>query len=130
MLCTVGSSTVSTAWARRLYQAPHGPSSVSCLHVCILMLESICFYKICPYIHSFRPELIKPATSLYLHNLTGTLETAVRATNAQFESTDILNRLDVRMLDLSPGDQGWDVFSLHYHVTGPISTVSGGFQNR
>lgn len=69
------------------------------------------------------PELSKPATSIYLHNLTGTLETAVRATNAQFEPMDILNRLDVRLLDLSPGDQGWDVFSLHYHVDGPISTV-------
>ena len=48
----------------------------------------------------------------------------MRATNAQYEDTDILNRLDVRKLDLSPGDQGWDVFSLHYHVDGPISTVS------
>ena len=79
-----------------------------------------------PHTHTLSalsPELIKPASSLYLHNLTGTLETAVRATNAQFETADILNRLDVRMLDLSPGDQGWDVFSLHYHVTGPISTV-------
>ena len=84
---------------------------------------------LCVYTSS-SPELIKPATSLYLHNLTGTLETAVRATNAQFETTDILNRLDVRMLDLSPGDHGWDVFSLHYHVTGPISTVSGGSQYR
>ncbi len=83
----------------------------------------VCMYiKFCASSYS-SPELIKPASSLYLHNLTGTLETAVRATNAQFETTDILNRLDVRMLDLSPGDQGWDVFSLHYHVTGPISTV-------
>ena len=24
---------------------------------------------------------------------------------------------------LSPGDSGWDVFSLDYHVDGPISTV-------
>ena len=30
------------------------------------------------------------------------------------------------MLELSPGDQGWDVFSLHYHVDGPISTVRLG----
>lgn len=78
-----------------------------------------------PHTHTHRPELSKPAITLYLHNLTGTLETAIRATNAQFEATDILNRLDVRMLDLSPGDHGWDVFSLHYHVDGPISTVSG-----
>ena len=33
--------------------------------------------------------------------------------------------LSVRLL-LLPGDQGWDVFSLHYHVDGPISTVRLG----
>jgi gamma-tubulin complex component 3 len=69
------------------------------------------------------PELSKPAVSLYLHNLTGTLETAIRATNAQFEDPDILKRLDVQKLEPSPQDQGWDVFSLQYHVDGPISTV-------
>jgi gamma-tubulin complex component 3 len=69
------------------------------------------------------PELSKPAASLYLHNLTGTLETAIRATNAQFEDSDILKRLDVQKLEFSPGDHGWDVFSLQYHVDGPISTV-------
>ena len=26
-------------------------------------------------------------------------------------------------LQVSPGDTGWDVFSLDYHVDGPISTV-------
>jgi gamma-tubulin complex component 3 len=70
-----------------------------------------------------RPELVQEASLLYLHNLTGTLESAVRSTNAQFEEPDILNRLDVRLLELSPGDTGWDVFSLDYHVDGPISTV-------
>ncbi|CAI8015361.1 Gamma-tubulin complex component 3 [Geodia barretti] len=65
----------------------------------------------------------KPAVSLYLHNLTGTLETAIRATNAQFEDPDILKRLDVQKLEPSLQDQGWDVFSLQYHVDGPISTV-------
>jgi len=68
--------------------------------------------------------LIKPATQLYLHNLSGILESAIRATNAQFENEDILNRLDVRFLELSPGDTGWDVFTLDYHVDGPIGTVS------
>ena len=28
------------------------------------------------------------------------------------------------ILQISPGDCGWDVFSLDYHVDGPISTVS------
>ncbi|XP_065887804.1 gamma-tubulin complex component 3 homolog isoform X2 [Dysidea avara] len=68
-------------------------------------------------------ELIKPATELFRHNLTGTLEASVRATNAQYDDADILQRLDVRILELSPGDSGWDVFSLDYHVDGPISTV-------
>lgn len=47
-----------------------------------------------------RPELAKPAEMLFLHNLTGTLEAAIRATNAQFDHTDLLQRLDVRLLDV------------------------------
>lgn len=70
-----------------------------------------------------KPELARPATTLYQHNLTGILETAVRATNAQYDSPEILKRLDVRLLEVSPGDTGWDVFSLDYHVEGPIATV-------
>ncbi|XP_063809225.1 gamma-tubulin complex component 3 isoform X1 [Pseudophryne corroboree] len=70
-----------------------------------------------------KPELVRPATTLYQHNLTGILETAVRATNAQFDNPEILKRLDVRLLEVSPGDTGWDVFSLDYHVDGPIATV-------
>ncbi|CAB4061954.1 TUBGCP3 [Lepeophtheirus salmonis] len=68
-------------------------------------------------------ELDKPASSLYPHNLSGILESAVRATNAQFEDPDILDRLDVRLLEIQPGDTGWDVFSLDYKVSGPIGTV-------
>ncbi|XP_067127787.1 gamma-tubulin complex component 3 homolog [Centruroides vittatus] len=68
-------------------------------------------------------ELAKPANMLYLHNLSGILESAIRATNAQFDNIDILQRLDVRLLEVSAGDTGWDVFSLDYHVDGPIGTV-------
>lgn len=49
---------------------------------------------------SLRPELARAATTLYQHNLTGILETAVRATNAQFDSPEILKRLDVRLLEV------------------------------
>lgn len=69
------------------------------------------------------PDLVRPANSLYMHNLTGLVETAIRATNAQFDDPDILKRLDCRLLEISPGDSGWDVFSLDYKVNGPISTV-------
>ncbi|GCB66303.1 hypothetical protein scyTo_0004942 [Scyliorhinus torazame] len=74
-----------------------------------------------------KPELARSASTLYQHNLTGILETAVRATNAQFDSPEILKRLDVRLLEISAGDTGWDVFSLDYHVDGPIATLSGVF---
>ena len=70
-------------------------------------------------------ELCQPAAHLYPHNLAGILESAIRATNTQFEDPDILERLDVRLLDVQPGDTGWDVFSLDYKVGGPIGTVLG-----
>ncbi|XP_028405676.1 gamma-tubulin complex component 3 homolog isoform X1 [Dendronephthya gigantea] len=69
------------------------------------------------------PDLAKPASTLYTHNLSGVLEAAIRATNAQFEDPDIIKRLDCRLLEVSVGDSGWDVFSLCYKVDGPIGTV-------
>lgn len=33
-------------------------------------------------------------------------------------------RLLISVRKVSPGDTGWDVFSLDYHVDGPIRTVS------
>lgn len=48
----------------------------------------------------YRDDLAKPANNLYLHNLSGILETAIRATNAQFDDSDILKRLDVRLLEV------------------------------
>ena len=71
-------------------------------------------------------ELNQPATNLYPHNLAGILESAIRATNTQFEDPDILERLDVRLLDVQPGDLGWDVFSLDYKVQGPIGKLPRG----
>ena len=54
-----------------------------------------------PFLLIFRTELIKPATELFRHNLTGTLEASVRATNAQYDENDILQRLDVRILEVN-----------------------------
>ena len=68
-------------------------------------------------------ELSQPATQLMPHNLAGILETAIRGTNTQYEDSDILGRLDVKLLEIQPGDTGWDVFSLDYKVTGPIGVV-------
>ncbi|KAG0193699.1 Gamma-tubulin complex component 3 [Apophysomyces sp. BC1034] len=69
------------------------------------------------------PGLSKPAYTLLRHNLTGVLETAIRSSNAQYDDPEILNRLDVRLLEISSEDLGWDVFTLDYHVDSPINTV-------
>ncbi|XP_053601478.1 gamma-tubulin complex component 3 homolog isoform X2 [Plodia interpunctella] len=70
-------------------------------------------------------ELSKPAASLYVHNLSCTLEAAVRATNAQYEPPHVLARLHVNLYPNCDGrdDCGWDVFALQYRVDGPLGTL-------
>ncbi|KAL6045340.1 Gamma-tubulin complex component 3 [Balamuthia mandrillaris] len=89
-----------------------------------------------------REALSKPATNLYRHNLSGILERAIQGSYAQYEHEDIRERLDVRLLPTislsnnekgkqepssSPSStsviEGWDVFSLDYHVSGPVDTI-------
>jgi len=68
------------------------------LMVLLLMMILILLMKMDVCV--FREDLAKPAQTLFLHNLTGILETAVRATNAQYDDADILRRLDVRLLEV------------------------------
>jgi len=70
-----------------------------------------------------RPSLARPANTLYRHNLTATLESAIRSSNAQNDPPDVLRRLDARMLEYSHGEIGWDVFTLEYKIDAPIDTV-------
>jgi len=71
------------------------------------------------------PDLSKPANQLvnYRHNLTSVLESAIRASNAQFDDADLSRRLGVRIGQHLPGDEGWDVFSLEYRVDSPINMI-------
>ncbi|VDB90091.1 unnamed protein product [Peniophora sp. CBMAI 1063] len=69
------------------------------------------------------PSLSKPANTLYRHNLTATLETAVRSSNAQNDPPDILRRLDAEMLEYTRSEIGWDVFTLVYKIDAPLDTV-------
>ena len=62
------------------------------------------------------PELDQSASHIYKHTLLGQLETAVRSSNAQYHDPEFLNRLDVKLLESSPGDHGWEIFSLDYRV--------------
>lgn len=55
-------------------------------------------------------ELGEPASKIYRHTLMGFLETAIRTSNAQYQSKELLNRLDIKLLEASPGDRGWEIF--------------------
>lgn len=72
---------------------------------------------------SIGPSLDKPASSLFRHNLTASLETSIRGSNSQYDDVDIVGRLDARILDFNEGDLGWDTFTLEYRVDEPVSTV-------
>jgi gamma-tubulin complex component 3 len=69
------------------------------------------------------PRLSKPANSLYRHHLTSDLESALRGSNAQYDSPDILRRLDARVLEYTHGELGWDCFALEYKVEAPLNAV-------
>ncbi|KAL4810563.1 Spc98 family-domain-containing protein [Aspergillus unguis] len=72
---------------------------------------------------SLASNLDRPANSQYRHTLTAQLEHAIRASNAQFDSQDVLRRLDARMLELSHGEIGWDCFTLEYKIDAPVDVV-------
>ncbi|WOL06631.1 hypothetical protein Cni_G15365 [Canna indica] len=69
------------------------------------------------------PELSEPANTISSFQLAGLLETAIRASNAQYDDHDILDRLKVKMMEHNDGDRGWDVFSLEYDARVPLDTV-------
>ncbi|XP_047327004.1 gamma-tubulin complex component 3 [Impatiens glandulifera] len=69
------------------------------------------------------PELSEPANTISSFKLAGLLETAIRSSNAQYDDSDILDRLKVKMMPHNSGDRGWDVFSLEYDTRIPLNTV-------
>jgi gamma-tubulin complex component 3 len=72
---------------------------------------------------SLASNLDRPANSQYRHTLTAQLEHAIRSSNAQFDTPDVLRRLDARMLELSHGEIGWDCFTLEYKIDAPVDVV-------
>lgn len=100
-----------TLWGYIYYQTVNWCSTEQCLS---WLMSHISFcHKLLKFLHihgvvnfnrivsyHFRPDLAKPASTLYTHNLSGVLEAAIRATNAQFEDPDIIKRLDCRLLEV------------------------------
>ena len=69
-------------------------------------------------------DLNEPASSISAYTLTGSLETAIRASNAQFDPPYILDKLRVSTQRATGKDEiGWDVFSLRYAVSAPLDVV-------
>lgn len=79
---------------------------------------------------SLAANLDRPAGAQYRHTLTAQLEHAIRGSNAQYDSPDVLRRLDARMLQLSHGDIGWDCFTLEYKISAPVDVVVTEWGNR
>lgn len=79
---------------------------------------------------SLSSNLDRPAGAQYRHTLTAQLEHAIRHSNAQYDSPEVLRRLDARMLQLSHGDIGWDCFTLEYKIDAPVDVVVTEWGNR
>ncbi|KAL6721335.1 Microtubule-nucleating Tub4p (gamma-tubulin) complex component [Lecanora helva] len=79
---------------------------------------------------SLSTNLDRPAGSQYRHTLTAQLEHGIRGSNAQFDSPDILRRLDARLTEMEKGDTGWDVFTLEYKVDAPVDVIINPWANR
>ncbi|KAG9235037.1 Spc98 family-domain-containing protein [Amylocarpus encephaloides] len=79
---------------------------------------------------SLSSNLDRPAEAQYRHTLTAQLEHAIRGSNAQYDSPEVLRRLDARMLQLSHGDVGWDCFTLEYKIDAPVDVVVTEWGNR
>ncbi|GEM08103.1 spindle pole body component Alp6 [Rhodotorula toruloides] len=76
-------------------------------------------------IEQLGPSLKRPANTLYRHNVTSALESAIRGSTppASEALSNVLQRLDARVLDSEQGLIGWDVFLLEYKVDAPLSTI-------
>lgn len=61
---------------------------------------------------------------LFRHALLAHVDGAIRASNAQYDDPRVLERIDVKILHGSPGDDGWKVFTLDYSVAGtPLNSI-------
>ena len=70
-------------------------------------------------------ELTKSASDIYKHTMRAYLDTAIRSSNAQFHKQEFISRLDVKLLQASEKDRGWETFLLDYKVSDltPLSTI-------
>ena len=51
------------------------------------------------------------------------MESAIRASNAQYNDPDCLKKLNIKLINASVGDVGWDIFCLEYKVDLPLNVI-------
>lgn len=67
--------------------------------------------------------LNKPDRGIYKHNLASILENAIRASNAQNENLELLNKLSIRLEEPGQLETVWDVFVLKFQVESPLNSI-------
>lgn len=71
-------------------------------------------------------ELSKPAIQVYKHTLLGLLESAIRSSNISYLPQEVGLRLNVKILEPSKDDTGWEVFCIDYQIDEPLNTIFNG----
>lgn len=121
------SASISTAYTHTMSRLTHLMSHKFLLHTHLTALKKYLLVSQGDFIdllvESLAPNLDRPAHSQYRHNLTSQLEHAIRHSNAQYDSPEVLRRLDARMTELNRNDTGWDCFTLEYKVSHPCDVV-------
>ena len=74
-------------------------------------------------IESLFQELDKPANLIFKHNLQSHLESAIRASNAFVKDSENIKNLNIKLINPSPGDSGWDIFCLEYKIDLPLNII-------
>lgn len=73
---------------------------------------------------TFRPDLNKCVAALHTYTLMRSVEDAVFKSNAQFDDSDVLSKLCVKMLVTSEQENVSEAFCLQYRLDGPLNIVS------
>lgn len=63
------------------------------------------------------------SNTIFKHQINSILEMTIRNSSLKHDDIECLNRLDVRILEPSPLDTGWDVFVLDYVFSAPLTTI-------
>jgi len=78
------------------------------------------------YLIDLLADNVRPgASTVHHHNLTGIVETAIRASSSQTDDGDVRERVHVSTMEATGGDDLFSVFSLEYKLDTPCNAVIG-----